>query len=219
MYKAFFLLLLVGVLYKEYKNGVLKKVVYSVIKPLNLVMASFSFPLIIADTTLFLRSASGGYSWFSRFGNIIGDADIVLPILIMLFYAMLLTRDERKERLIGEAICLVVISALFGDLLKVAFGRARPYMLMGPFSFFDFPLSIFDNDYQSFPSGHMLVASTLFSWISARFSGFFRFLFPVPLLLVAYNRLETRNHFVSDLAFSAILGYMIVRSYFKEVRG
>ncbi len=218
MYKALFLLLLVGVLYKEYKNGVLKMVIYSVIKPLNIVVASLSFLLVVADMTLSSRGTSGVYSWFSRFGNIIGDADVVLPILIALFYAMLLTRAERKERLIGEAICLVVISALFGDLLKVAFGRARPYMRMGAFSFFDFPLSIFDNDYQSFPSGHMLVASTLFSWISARFSGFFRFLFPVPLLLVAYDRLETRNHFVSDLAFSAILGYMVVRSYFREVK-
>lgn len=217
MYKTPFALLLIGILYREWKRGSLRFVFRAIFNPVGLKIAGFSLFSLLTDPLLHLEEWGKLSFYLSKLGNILGDADIVLPFLVSIFYLALLSRFDRVEKLVGEAISLIVLAALFGDLLKLLFGRARPYMEVGVYSFFNFPASFFSNDYQSFPSGHVLVASVLFAWLLMRFGGVYRFLFPFAMGTVVYNRLETGNHFLSDALFSAIFGYVIVKGYFKEV--
>ncbi|MCX8127532.1 MAG: phosphatase PAP2 family protein [Synergistetes bacterium] len=161
----------------------------------------------------------GRVSCLSKFGNIIGDADFILPLLLSFLCLFYILRLEKWENPILELLCLIVLTALLGNLLKVLLGRARPYMGLGELSFFNFPESLFKNDFQSFPSGHVLVATSTFSWIGMRFKGWIRLAFLFLIVIVAYNRLETNNHFFSDVAFSFALGYALTLGYLREVKG
>lgn len=215
MYRLFFIVLLLCFLYRGWKKGIVS-VFWSSLKRGNIGFTLLFFPFFILLDFLF-PSDLGRLCYLSKLGNILGDADIVLPILIFLSSLFFIIKLEKWESLILELICIIVLTALLGDLFKILVGRARPYMGLGELSFFNFPESLFKNDFQSFPSGHVLVATSTFSWIGMRFKGWIRLVSLLIILIVAYNRLETNNHFLSDVVFSFALGYILTLNYLREV--
>jgi membrane-associated phospholipid phosphatase len=105
-----------------------------------------------------------------------------------------------------EAIEASVFSGLLSSTLKPVFGRVRP-ALAGNQTTFE-PGS---GNY-SFPSGHATEAFAVASVIAARSSGWL-----VPTLaytaasLVAFDRINDRAHFPSDVAAGAAIGVVVGR--------
>lgn len=91
-------------------------------------------------------------------------------------------------------------------VLKPTFGRERPFESNGETRFHPF------SSHDSFPSGHATEAFALASVISIRSKGWV-----VPTLaygaaaLVAFDRVNDRVHFVSDVAAGAVLGASVGR--------
>lgn len=105
-----------------------------------------------------------------------------------------------------EAIEASVFSGLISNALKPVFGRVRP-ALAGNQTTFE-PGS---GNY-SFPSGHATEAFAVASVVAARSSGWL-----VPTLaytaasLVAFDRVNDRAHFPSDVAAGAVIGAVVGR--------
>jgi hypothetical protein len=91
-------------------------------------------------------------------------------------------------------------------VLKPAFGRERPFESNGEVRFHPF------SSHDSFPSGHATQAFALASVISFRSKGWV-----VPTVaygaaaLVAFDRVNDRVHFTSDVAAGAVLGAAVGR--------
>jgi len=118
----------------------------------------------------------------------------------------LLFKDSNVTSMGREALEASVFTGLLSSVAKRAFGRKRPIEANDETAF------EFGSSNQSFPSGHTTEAFTLASVIAARSSGWI-----VPSLaytaacLVAYDRLNDRAHFPSDIVAGAALGISVGR--------
>lgn len=94
-------------------------------------------------------------------------------------------------------------------LLKMAIGRARPYMEEGSASYHPFS-SIFIQDNHSLPGGHSTAAFTI-STILARNvdQTWLKVVFYVPAVLTMVSRVYQDQHWTSDNVMGAALGYFI----------
>ena len=94
-------------------------------------------------------------------------------------------------------------------LLKVGFGRARPYTNEGPKSFTPFS-QFFFGDYHSLPGGHNAVAFVL-STVLARntTSTWLKVLAYTPAALTFVSRVYQDQHWTSDDFLGATVGYFI----------
>lgn len=115
-------------------------------------------------------------------------------------------KDSNVTSMGREAIEASIFSGLIATVAKRAFGRQRPIDAN------DESVFLFGSSNQSFPSGHTTEAFTVASVIAARSSGWV-----IPTLaytaasLVAYDRLNDRQHFPSDVVAGAALGISVGR--------
>jgi hypothetical protein len=115
-------------------------------------------------------------------------------------------KDANVTSMGREAIEASIFTGLIAAVAKRAFGRQRPIDSN------DETVFLFGSSNQSFPSGHTTEAFTVASVIAARSSGWV-----VPTLaytvasLVAYDRLNDRAHFPSDVVAGAALGISVGR--------
>jgi hypothetical protein len=115
-------------------------------------------------------------------------------------------KDANVTSMGREAIEASIFTGLIAAVAKRAFGRQRPIDAN------DETVFLFGSSNQSFPSGHTTEAFTVASVIAARSSGWV-----VPTLaytvasLVAYDRLNDRQHFPSDVVAGAALGISVGR--------
>ncbi|HYK41975.1 MAG TPA: phosphatase PAP2 family protein [Thermoanaerobaculia bacterium] len=115
-------------------------------------------------------------------------------------------KDSNVTSMGREALEASVFTGLMSTVAKRAFGRKRPIDANDQTAF------ELGSSNQSFPSGHTTEAFTLASVIAARSSGWV-----VPSLaytaacLVAYDRLNDRQHFPSDVVAGAALGVAVGR--------
>lgn len=130
----------------------------------------------------------------------------------------LVFHDARVTSMGREAIESCLIAGAMTATLKPVFGRQRPYesgneTVFQPFS-----------GHNSFPSGHATVAFAFASVVSARSSGWV-----IPTVsytlasLVAYSRVNDRQHFPSDVVagglIGATVGHFIVRRHERAQSG
>jgi membrane-associated phospholipid phosphatase len=109
----------------------------------------------------------------------------------------------------GLAFACVAASGIINDILKVAFGRARPdYWLAGDASGFE-PFR-FGFRFASFPSGHTatsVAAAVAFSALFPRG----RLAFASFAILIATSRVALDAHYVSDVIGGATVGWLTAR--------
>jgi PAP2 superfamily len=116
-------------------------------------------------------------------------------------------RDWELRETGREALEAGFITHVLGKwVLKPAFGRERPFESDGETRFHP------GSSHDSFPSGHAIQAFTLASVIATRSKGWV-----VPTIayataaIVAYDRVNDRVHFLSDVAAGAVLGTAVGR--------
>jgi membrane-associated phospholipid phosphatase len=108
-----------------------------------------------------------------------------------------------------EVLTAVLFSGIAGQVLKIGFGRFRPYTNKGADAFSPLKISASNS---SFPSGHTLTAFTVSSVLAKRISNPYVScgLYGVALL-TGTQRIYSDNHWASDVVLGAIMGTVIGR--------
>ncbi len=137
------------------------------------------------------------------------NSSSILPLSFYLSGLILKNEDLRTTgRILFESL---LVSGLIVQTIKISFGRARPYINEGAYSFK--PLK-FDNDYNSFSSGHTIVAFTISAVLSRRFNNIFASIGLYTLAgLTAYQRIYSDKHWFSDTFLSAVIGIVVGNSF------
>ncbi len=156
-----------------------------------------------------VKRAAELVSWFGKGGVILFPTGLL--ILIGIF--MKIARPDREDWLdpiLRALIVIFVIVAAAGvadDILKVTFGRARPYLwLAGDTSGFH-PFR-FKSQFNSFPSGHTTTSFAAAIALSALFPRL-RVLFFLAAAAIAASRIAQDVHYLSDVVAGAVLGMAV----------
>lgn len=129
-------------------------------------------------------------------------------ILTLKFSALALLYDRMRSFYLFfyRFIILALITGFAVHLFKFLIGRQRPYVepfVCEPYNYL--PLN-FDYTHHSMPSGHSQFIFTLLVYISSYAKSHYRWLFWTLALLIAFLRVASRNHFLSDIIVGAVLG-------------
>jgi membrane-associated phospholipid phosphatase len=173
--------------------------------------------LIAADSrdAGYFRSTST-FSGFNKTfsGNATAIGTVVAPV--SLYAAGLFSKDAKMQgtaMLAGEA---VADAEILSFVLKDSFNRARPSSLQPGANFSD---TWFDGKGSflrsrgGMPSGHAIAAFSVATVVARRYPNH-RWVMPVSYGLaglVAFSRVSTSAHFVSDVFVGAALGYSVSR--------
>jgi membrane-associated phospholipid phosphatase len=144
-----------------------------------------------------------------EFGRMWGE--LYSPVILFSGFGLhSLITDNIETRKIGYEIGQASLYAgAITYILKVAIGRARPYMDEGTTSFHPFS-SLFDDDLHSSPGGHNVAAFVLSTVLSRNAKpGWLKAVAYLPALLTFISRVYQDQHWTSDDFFGAALGYYI----------
>lgn len=107
-------------------------------------------------------------------------------------------------RILAEALA---VSGLTVQIIKIVSGRSRPYLNQGSTKFNWFETN---NDYNSFPSGHTVVAFTTSSVLAASIKNTYVSIALYSLAgFTAYQRIYSNNHWFSDTVLAAVVGTVV----------
>jgi len=141
------------------------------------------------------------FNFFNEFGE--GQYHLIGYGLIYLYSKI------RNDKKIGEFARTGIKSFLMSGItvlgLKFIIGRSRPYMNNGPVYFSPFSLN---NDYQSLPSGHTIVAFNTSSHIY-KYNKFLGILSYSISFGTGLARIYKDQHWFSDVLSGAVLGIII----------
>lgn len=118
---------------------------------------------------------------------------------------LLLEKDEIRETglMVFEA---GLFSGVVTSVLKVSFGRERPYVSENKFKFH--PFSFGGNKFYSLPSGHATLSFAISTVLAERFENtFLRVLIYTPAVLTALARVYNNQHWFSDVFLGSAIGY------------
>lgn len=145
-------------------------------------------------------------SWFGQGGVILYPTGVILLALLV----MGAIRPSLRPRLLpliaatGLIFATVAAAGLVDNVLKITFGRARPFLwLAGDTSGFDF--FRYGAKFASFPSGHTatsFAAATVFGVLWPRG----RVVFVALAALIALSRITGGAHYPSDVIAGACVG-------------
>ncbi|MDT7879808.1 MAG: phosphatase PAP2 family protein [Candidatus Hydrothermia bacterium] len=142
-----------------------------------------------------------------NFLNEFGAGEYHISTFFILYLTSKALNNEKLEEFSKNAIKSFLISGATVLFLKTFFGRARPYMEKGPTSFEMFSIN---NNYNSLPSGHTIVAFTTASYISNYFKNrAISFLAYSVASGVGLARIYKDQHWFSDVLAGAVLGIII----------
>jgi hypothetical protein len=131
-------------------------------------------------------------------------------ILSGLLYGSGLVFSDNYTRKTGQMLAeAILINGLYTQLLKVTFGRARPFTGEGKseIDLFEFEFESEDN---SFPSGHSSTAFAIATVLSERIENIYASIALYSLAsLTAYQRVYSDVHWFSDTLMGAALGTLI----------
>ncbi len=133
--------------------------------------------------------------------NVFGEKKIMIPALGATLGVSYLLKDELLKGTSWNAVKAVAVTALATEGIKIAAGRARPYMDEGPQSYH--PFSSQDH-YKSLPSGHTSLAFAIFTPFAETYS---RWIYAVPAS-VGVARMYKNKHWFSDVVLGGGIGFI-----------
>lgn len=144
-----------------------------------------------------------------EFGRMWGE--LYSPVILFSGFALhsLITDNIETRKIAYEIGQASIYAGAITYILKVAIGRARPYMDEGTTSFHPFS-SLFDEDLHSSPGGHNVAAFVLSTVLSRNAKpGWLKAVAYLPAVLTFISRVYQDQHWTSDDFFGAALGYSI----------
>jgi len=144
---------------------------------------------------------------FVKIGNQYGKGIIPAGLSVALYGIGFFTNNyELKStgQILFESLAAAGITV---TAIKVIFGRSRPYLEEGPRQFNFFKTN---NDFNSLPSGHVIVAFTTSTVLAEKIDNIYASIALYGLAsLTAYQRIYSDNHWFSDTFLGAVMGVAI----------
>jgi membrane-associated phospholipid phosphatase len=161
----------------------------------------------------FLRNESGSDHFLVKIGEFYGEPLSVVAITggIYLFGNLADNEWARETAVIMTAALLP--GGIYQTTAKISAGRARPYLELGPKYFEPFRR---EEDYYSFVSGHMLVATATSLVLAERINNVIaKGTFYALGLLTGVARLYSDDHWISDVFLGGMLAAAVTHSASK----
>lgn len=133
---------------------------------------------------------------------------VVFSCAVAWFIVLITPRRLRLNRFAFYYGLLIPIAYFLKFLLKIIFNRPNPRDCLANPSIYGFHWFKLHDNYTSFPSGHMLIAS-ISVLLFIHFYPFFKKLGYVVLFVLGCALVLTEYHFVSDVVAGAFLGYWL----------
>ncbi|MFH0734607.1 MAG: phosphatase PAP2 family protein [bacterium] len=147
---------------------------------------------------------------YFEFGRYWGEP-FTAPIVGTALFIQGSINDNSVNKRIGfEIIQSSTYTALVTGLLKISFGRARPYTNETAACFH--PFSLIGDDYYALPSGHSSLAfvlSTTLALNSKNTVG--KIVSFIPALLTVTSRIAYNKHWLSDTFLGSAIGFFIAK--------
>lgn len=142
--------------------------------------------------------------------------DLLLILVIIIsaascsgyFYRKKKSLLDLNTRFLGFIALTLPIAYILKTILKLLFGRIETRIWLKTQRLYEFHLMHGGANFNGFPSGHMLVFTTLFVAIS-RYHPEYRVYCYSLLGILAILLAATNYHFVGDILFGAYLGFLI----------
>lgn len=150
-------------------------------------------------------------------GHHYGNGLFPLGLSAVLYSSGLLIKN-RKLKNTGQALAEALIaSGITVTVFKVLFGRSRPFNSENAMDFNFFKV---ENKYNSFFSGHAIIAFTTSAVLSSKIDNIFASIALYGLAsLTAYQRIYSNNHWLSDTFLGAVTGIFIGNYFANLERG
>ena len=180
---------------KDKKRGLFEKKEYIW---LGLFLLIGFFSLIFFDSAAADMFASIQTSFLSMLLSIFKPMSIIVLFGVL---AVMILWKEHRRKLIWPFACSLIISSILSFVIKFYISRERPFGLAETIAFTNI------KDY-SFPSSHTM---TIFSALPIldRELRRFKWVWIAIACLIALSRLYFGAHYLSDVIFGGIFGYVI----------
>lgn len=126
---------------------------------------------------------------------------IVFGLMIMIITAVFFLKKE-KVKWIFRIVFSFLITSGIAFLIKEIFDRARPYLAL------NLPKPPLDALGSSFPSAHAAVLFAMLPFFEKEYPKA-KYLWIVFALLICFIRIYFPIHYLSDIIFGALIGYLI----------
>jgi membrane-associated phospholipid phosphatase len=143
-----------------------------------------------------------------EFGNMWGELYFTELMFGGFTLYALYANDKTAHKIAFEIAQAAFYTFLVNGTLKVAIGRARPYLEQGNQSYS--PFSRYDNpDHQSFPGGHTGITMALTTVLSRNAKPLWlKIIAYVPAALSVIGRVYLDRHWTSDVFFGGAIGFL-----------
>ena len=116
--------------------------------------------------------------------------------------------NPSSKKITFEIVQAEIYSQAITQVLKIAFGRARPYENEGAFSYHPFTLS--DIGFHSLPGGHNTAGWAMSSVLSRNaHSNALKIIAYLPAMLTFVSRIYQDQHWTSDCLLGAAIGFVV----------
>jgi len=154
-----------------------------------------------------MRDQSYYKSFPVEFGKLWGETYSTAIIAGAFSLHGLLADDNSTKKVGFEVLQAALYSGGITTVLKVVFGRARPYTNRGRADYQ--PFTVLDDGYHALPSGHTTLAFALSTVLSRNAeSGVLKVLAYVPAALTMFSRVYQDYHWTSDCLLGAVVGFV-----------
>ncbi len=148
-------------------------------------------------------------------GRIWGEAYTTGIVAGLFALSGISNNNGANKRIAFETAQSFIYTGFTTGLLKVSFGRSRPYLEEGANHFK--PLTIYQYDRSSFPSSHTSTAFSLSTILSKNSkSDLMKILIYIPAFATAFSRMYQDQHWLSDTFFGAFIGYFVAEWVYKQ---
>ena len=160
--------------------------------------------------TIALMNRGYGESIPMKFGTLYGEPYTSMIIGSAFLIAGNTGNNEHNKRIGFELLQSFSYTLFTTGIVKVAFGRARPYMDEGQFEFR--PFSFGYPDRFSFFSGHTSLAFSMSTILAAnQEKTIYKVLLYIPAVITGISRIYHNKHWTSDVFLGSVTGYFIAR--------
>lgn len=143
-----------------------------------------------------------------EFGRYWGEPITHIGLGAVLYIHGLIADNNTTKKIGYEIGQSMIYTAALTQVLKISFGRSRPYTERGPFSLK--PFQSLDEENWSLPSGHTSLAFSLSTILAHNTdSDFLRVLSYIPAFMTAFSRSYYDKHWTSDVFMGAFIGYFV----------